>query len=677
MIRNYIILLFLLVVNLVWGQDQYIVTKDIYLKSNPDKFADDLISIPKGTQITLGSRTDSPFIYAKFKDEEGYISLFDLELLKETESAKGENHSGGEQKGDTSKIKVHKKDSIVHIPTPVTVVSDSSYKFSIIYFILFILLTILTQLIIYFLRRNLLREYKSLSELKRDIELEHSGILNERKKVESSKNELIHEKQLQIIQKQRIQDLKKENEDNNSRLNSERIRLDSIREELENQEQKNKERGKELEKLKKELDEKEVALNKKKSSLQILEKEIEQKSDALEEIKKEGNNDIIKPPADDGIDSDRFDKLEFPDEKEQLIKDIYEIIKDYREDEGLMSKERIENWINQFSINDHIFLLKELKLIFQKRYISKNNAINLIKVKFEGLAKKLQYKDVKNFLLQSRFIDHQPEGKSQKVLLKFVDDFIIKEYSISIENCNSPNPKYYIYLDDILCTGDTLVKGLTKNSGSKGWFFKLNESGKSNLEIFKANKAKFIFAFFCIHKFNADDVIRKIYNITNLESDNFIYEADNEYLIENDTSNKDSKLNFIFPKENIRDKVIDDCKIQIEEKIRSSFPIENKAILYRENAKPTTETFFSSEANRQRFEKIILSKSIEIYNRSEPLKNNLRSRPLGYGLNNDANFGFGALIFTWRNVPFNVPIVFWYSSNNWKSLFERKFITYD
>jgi len=283
---TYITLLFLLIINLVRGQDKYIVTKDIYLKSNPDKSADDIISIPKGTQINLGSRSDSPFIYTKFKEEEGYISLFDLELLKETETLIEENQSGGTQKGDTSKIKGPKKDSIVKTPQPVKVLTESNDKFSILYFILFILLTILTQLIIYFLRRNLLREYKSLSELKKDVELEHSGILEERKKVESSKNELIHENQLQIIQKQRIQDLKKENEDNNSRLNSERIRLDSIRKELENQDQKNKERDKELEKIKKELDEKEVALNKKKASLQSLKDEIEQKSGSLDDIKK-------------------------------------------------------------------------------------------------------------------------------------------------------------------------------------------------------------------------------------------------------------------------------------------------------------------------------------------------------------------------------------------------------
>ncbi|NEW83105.1 MAG: hypothetical protein GZ094_12155 [Mariniphaga sp.] len=34
---------------------------------------------------------------------------------------------------------------------------------------------------------------------------------------------------------------------------------------------------------------------------------------------------------------------------EQLIKDIFQIIKDYREDEGMMSMERIKTWIEQFN----------------------------------------------------------------------------------------------------------------------------------------------------------------------------------------------------------------------------------------------------------------------------------------------------------------------------------------
>ena len=51
-------------------------------------------------------------------------------------------------------------------------------------------------------------------------------------------------------------------------------------------------------------------------------------------------------------------------EMEQLIDDIYEIIKDYRQDESMMSKDRIRTWINQFSTDDRVFILEEMKHIF-------------------------------------------------------------------------------------------------------------------------------------------------------------------------------------------------------------------------------------------------------------------------------------------------------------------------
>lgn len=55
---------------------------------------------------------------------------------------------------------------------------------------------------------------------------------------------------------------------------------------------------------------------------------------------------------------------------------------------------------------------------------------------------------------------------------------------------------------------------------------------------------------------------------------------------------------------------------------------------------------------------------------------NVRMRPLGYGLTSHKNLGFGTLCITYRNVPFNTPLVFWYQYHNWLPLFERKFVSY-
>lgn len=362
---------------------------------------------------------------------------------------------------------------------------------------------------------------------------------------------------------------------------------------------------------------------------------------------------------------------------EQLINDIYEIIKDYRQDENMMSKDRIRTWVSQFDPTDREFVLQEMKHILKQRYISKERAKKLVKEMIEFLATHFMFASPKEFLLQSSFIDHQPEGKSQKVLLKFLDEIIQSEFSIGIAECKPDKPKYYIYFDDILCTGDTLVKGLAKNKdGSKGWFHKMDSNGKTNLAIFKENNAKLVLAYFCVHKFNVKKALSRLWFELGKVNVETVYAWDKAFDIENDIDNVNSKMNFLFPSEAIKSDYITECQKQIEEKIQNLGYHKKESIKYRPVDKPTTETFFTSRENRERFEKIVLTKSIEVYYRSDKMKNEPRPKPLGYGLYTDMGFGFGTLIFTWRNVPFNVPLVFWYPHHNWKPLFERKFVSY-
>jgi hypothetical protein len=363
---------------------------------------------------------------------------------------------------------------------------------------------------------------------------------------------------------------------------------------------------------------------------------------------------------------------------EQLINDLFEIIKDYRADEGFMSPGRITTWVNQFDDNDRIFLLEEMNHILKQRYVSKNKAKALVKSMIEFLSKNEGYDTPLEFLLESAFIDHQPEGKSQKILLQFLDEIIQDEYGIKVSDCNPYTAKFYIYFDDILCTGDTLVKGLTMNTDDhKGWFFQADKNGKTNWELFQENSAKLVLAYFSIHKLNIKKAMTRIYHGLGEKDFKCLYAWDTEYEVENDVSEPKSKLNYFFPQKTAKDTFVAECQDQIEAKIKNAGYHLNDTIQYRKVNMPQKEEFFSSSANRDRFEKIVLDKSIEIYNTSPNLMSNLRPKPMGYGLKTDLSFGFGALIFTWRNVPFNVPLVFWYKSQHWTSLFERKFVTYE
>ena len=68
---------------------------------------------------------------------------------------------------------------------------------------------------------------------------------------------------------------------------------------------------------------------------------------------------------------------------EQLIQDVFELIQDYRADEGpkivKVTPERIKLWVNQFEEADREFVLTELKSVFEKRYCSKEDAKMFLK----------------------------------------------------------------------------------------------------------------------------------------------------------------------------------------------------------------------------------------------------------------------------------------------------------
>ena len=89
---------------------------------------------------------------------------------------------------------------------------------------------------------------------------------------------------------------------------------------------------------------------------------------------------------------------------------------------------------------------------------------------------------------------------------------------------------------------------------------------------------------------------------------------------------------------------------------------------YRENSLPASEAFFTSSKNRILVENAFLNKGIEIVNKTNSANKNMRS--LGYSIPSAKNFGFGALCFTWRNVPNNAPLVFWYSGGGFAPFFK-------
>lgn len=366
---------------------------------------------------------------------------------------------------------------------------------------------------------------------------------------------------------------------------------------------------------------------------------------------------------------------------DELIDKLYAIIKDYRKQDGdFMSKEIIEKWINQFDEGDRVFLLTELILILEKRYITRDHFKEYLKTTFfrdikNVMNEKFGNEDIKQILSRSHFINHQPEGKSQKEIIKLFEEVINDELEMTLADCEKDTPLCFIYLDDILCTGDTIFKGIAEK---EGWLNKKTiDKEKTNRMYLEENNIPLFIVFYSIHTFNRFKLDSRIGYAQKGHKIQIWYFWQDEHEIDNNYNDATSKLQYIYPAEDT-DLLILNCKKQIEDKI-DKYCKENEykipeSHFFRSKESPKEETLFSSPENRDRFETIILKKSIEIYNKAN--SSELRMRPLGYGLNTDKSFGYGTLLFSWRNVPFNTPLVFWYEHKGWSPLFQRKWSTY-
>lgn len=349
---------------------------------------------------------------------------------------------------------------------------------------------------------------------------------------------------------------------------------------------------------------------------------------------------------------------------EEFINDIYDLVKDYRSDEHVrfrMSEQRIEQWVNQFDENDRIFLLSELKNILEKHYWSKDKVKQFIKDAVVTISQDLGYSNPQEFLRDCVFLDLQPEGKSQKKMLELLTEILRDEFSFDSSDCGTNQEKHFIYVDDILCTGKTLFDDI------QGWCKDEYTNGETNLQALKTSKISLIFAYIFIHKSNYFKKLAQFgYMDKSLKSNCQMFRA---VEIDN-TNNLRAGLELIFPLES-EDELIMDYRDAIIEQVDeyNTGKKYNKAAeyFYRKTGMPKNESLFTSPENRNRFENIMLKKGMEILNSADVNIPNMRA--LGYSLPSQKNFGFGTLCFTWRNVPNNTPLTFWYDGGGNYPLF--------
>lgn len=350
---------------------------------------------------------------------------------------------------------------------------------------------------------------------------------------------------------------------------------------------------------------------------------------------------------------------------EEKINKIVEIIGDYRiKDRGWpynirVDKDHLLKWLNQFDENDREFLVDELLHLLPNSYLTKEHTLKIISTEFDIISKDYGYEDINVFFDETKFLDCQPKGKSQKVFLDLIDSILKEKYGRSLSDCGTSNIKNWIYADDVLATGGTFREEI------------ISEIEKFGREEFIDSGIRIIGSFIILHdwavrnvKFTIDQRMKtelkdrlKFYRVAKIENCPII----NYY-------NSNPKLNHVYPKASDEGKKV--LKF-VENNLDIDHKFRNEEYAFRNANFPKEETFFSSSVNRDRYEKILLDKGFEIMKSIDKIGAD-SLRPLGMTNPSNKTLGTGTHFFTWRNISNTCPIVFWWGSNGWYPLFPVK-----
>lgn len=331
--------------------------------------------------------------------------------------------------------------------------------------------------------------------------------------------------------------------------------------------------------------------------------------------------------------------------------EIYKIVKEYRNEDGIyITLDSIMEWAEQFG-DDAQFMLMEVAHLIPKVYYSKDKVIAYLKQVVDFYQNLYSYADWDSFLKDTEFLNLQGGGKSQGILLDLLNNLVFEKTNKHLIDYKTFPKKHFLYIDDILATGGTIGGDICS------WL-----DDEHHVERLLANEITLQIAVICLHtlgwnlqkfridKYTGKSVARKIIIGSCLE-------------IQNNLMLNAPVMNAAIP---IREFVSKDVM-----EFYISLNVDTNAHqAFRKIGTPNPETFFTSYEDRIKYENILLDKGLDLIKKSSEHKPNVR--PLGIMSPYHKMLGLGTHFVTWRNIPNNCPLVFWWDvpAHNWKPLFK-------
>lgn len=326
-----------------------------------------------------------------------------------------------------------------------------------------------------------------------------------------------------------------------------------------------------------------------------------------------------------------------------LINELVEICKDYREDDDFyFDFAHVQKWINQFSNYSRVHILSELVHLLSETYVSKNKLYDF-------------FDDVIEFLNENykgrvfKLLNCQNKGNSQREMKEMLEDYI---YQNSINFGSEDGDDLWIYLDDFMFTGNTIVRDILQLEQQ------LDIDPRDVVVIVIATHTKA--EYYCNMKIPLVSIIR-------------------ERVIDNYKLTNSKEIQVIWP--NIINSDLLDMYIKRLEQQHEHDPYPTKELLFRPDENGIRDNFLNEES-RIILEREFIINGINIINcASNPNKS---MKPLGFDYK--MTLGFGSLSISYRNCANNCPLVLWYGEivkgrlyfddqsplHNWYPLFPRK-----
>lgn len=325
-------------------------------------------------------------------------------------------------------------------------------------------------------------------------------------------------------------------------------------------------------------------------------------------------------------------------ERKRLLESIAGITADYRAGEiPKPTPEHVDQWVNQFPKVVQQPILAEMEHVLGKTYLSKVGVENFLKKLVKN--PKLAGTDPASFWRGVKFLDIQGGGNSQREMLALFSVILKNEVGFTVAQCGNTNPKAFIYLDDVLFTGNRILKDLTKWIGADA-----PASATVHVITIGLHSGSQHYAQGRIH--TAATAAQKKLSITWWRA----------VEIEDRRDHTDAS-DVLRPTS-----IPNDALTQAYVATLDGYPP-----VLRKPGNVGPKAFFSSEAGRSLLEQEFLKTGA--YIRSICPHLNVYQRPLGNMVLK--TIGFGSLIVTFRNCPNNTPLALW-AGNPWYPLFARK-----